>query len=482
MRALLHGWSLAASLTVGVADRGWPSQAPDVKTNPEVQAAIKLLETRFEADRARLEIPGLSAAVILDQEILWSRGFGYADVARRIPATPETIYRVGSITKLFTATMLMQLRDEGKLQLDDPLTEHFSGTRSGSRSSDLSQVTLRQIVSHTSGLPTEAPLGYWETLEFPGIEAIVASLDSAELAPPLTGWNYSNVGFALLGEALNRAAGQPYQTYVREHILEPLGMRNSGFRPPPGARPRVATGYDRYREGRTRTVAPNADLGPLVPAGGLYSTVQDMARFISLQLRDGREPDVRILRGSSIHEMHTVQWMTADWQSGWGIGFELGRVADRLAVAHTGGIHGFSTRILLLPAEKLGVAVFTNTNVDAEALAQGAVELLVPVLDRVKARLSPADTAPAPASWERYVGTYEHSIGPDIEIRLAGTQLVLASPEAPGGPGELLAAEGHHRFRMQDGTVTGEPVIFELGAAGRAARVRVGPYVYDRKP
>lgn len=142
------------------------------------------------------------------------------------------------------------------------------------------------------------------------------------------------------------------------------------------------------------------------------------------------------------------------------------------------GSHGFSTRILLLPVEKLGVAVFTNTNVDAEALALGAVELLIPVLDRVRERLTPADTASPPANWERYAGICEHSIGPDIEIKLAGTQLVLGSPEAPQAPGEPLATEGPHRFRMQDSTVTGEPVIFELGAA----RVRVRPYVYHRKP
>ncbi len=191
MRALLHGCVVAAALTSGVVASAWPSQDPALKTNPELGAAIKLLEAQLEADRVRLKIPGLSAAVILDREILWARGFGYADLERRVPATPQTLYRVGSITKLFTATMLMQLREQGKLQLDDPLTEHIPESRRGNRARELSRVTLRQLVSHTSGLPTEAPLDYWETLEFPTIETVIASLSDARLAPPLTESNYS---------------------------------------------------------------------------------------------------------------------------------------------------------------------------------------------------------------------------------------------------------------------------------------------------
>lgn len=483
MRALLHGWTIATILTFGVVARGWPSQGPDLKTNPEVGAALKLLEAQLEADRAQLKIPGLSAAVVLDQEILWTRGFGYADVERRIPATPQTLYRVGSITKLFTATMLMQLREQGKLQLDDPLTEHLPELRRGGRSRELSQVTLRQLVSHTSGLPTEAPLEYWETLEFPGIETVLASLGDAQLAPPLTKLKYSNLGVALLGEALSRAAGQPYQVYVREQILNPLGMRSTHFEPTSALRPRVATGYTRYREGRARTIAPNVDLGFLVPAGGLYSSVQDIARFISLQFRDGREPagGAQVLRGGAIREMHTVQWMEPDWQSAAGIGFGLSRVADRVVVGHAGGINGFNTRILLLPGTKLGVAVFSNTNTEGPSVRK-ALELLVPVLERVRGRMSPTDTTRAPAAWQRYAGTYEHTIGSDIEIRLLQNHLVLASPDAPGEPGEPLTAVGSHRFRLKDDSTSGELVIFELDAAGTARRVRVGPYVYDRKP
>lgn len=296
-------------------------------------------------------------------------------------------------------------------------------------------------------------------------------------------WKYSNLGIALLGHALGRVAGQPYETFVQEQILAPLGMRNSGFQVTAAMRSHLATGYVRHQVGRPQMVAPEVDIEAFAPAGSLYSTAEDLARFIALQFRAGdeRAGGAQVLRGSSIREMHTVQWMNPDWRSGWGIGFELERVADRVAVGHAGGIHGFSAHLMVVPVEKIGVAVLANTNADPEAFARKALELLIPVLQRAKTRTAPADTSPPPPSeWQQYVGVYEHLMG-DVEIRLVQNRLVLSSPDAPPGAGVPLVPEGPHRFRMKGGFVSGESLVFERDAAGNVTRALVGPYPYDRR-
>src|SRR6266581_396090 len=189
------------------------------KNDPEIEAALVLLDAQIEAERKDQKIPGLSAAVIYDQEIIWFKGFGYANVQEQMPADSRTVYRVGSITKLFTATMLMQLRDAGKLQLDDPIEKYVPAFKLKSPFDDQRSPTFRQVVSHTAGLPIEAPLDYWQTLEFPTIEKVLESLKDAEMVfPAMTKFKYSNLGFAILGYALEVIANQPFKEYIVEHI------------------------------------------------------------------------------------------------------------------------------------------------------------------------------------------------------------------------------------------------------------------------
>lgn len=473
-------WVLVLVVGASVAVRA-QSSAARVKDDPEARAALALLEAQLAAEREERKIPGLSAAVVYDQEILWAKGFGYADLEKKTAATPQTLYRVGSITKLFTATMLMQLRDQGKLQLDDPIVKHLPGFALKSRYDDMSPVTFRQIVSHAAGLPREAPLDYWQTLEFPPIQVVLASLKDAEMTfRPLSEWKYSNLGIALLGHTLGRIAGQPYEDYIQQQILRPLGMNRSGLALTPEMQPYMATGYLRHKEGKPREVAPHPHIGGLVPAGNLYSSVEDIARFISLQFRDAPAGGAQVLRGSSLREMHTVQWMNPDWKTGWGIGFGIERIADQVAVGHSGGIHGFTTNILMVPSAKVGVAVFTNTGTNSAAISRKALELLVPVIQRAAAREQRAEPAPPPEVWKKYIGLYESLVN-EVEVRQVGNRLVLGSPEFPEAPGAQLIPEGEHKFRMKGGSVNGELLTFELDAAGNVTRVRVGPYAFSRK-
>lgn len=466
---------LATLLLLALPVPAWPQSAParPVAEDPEITAALALVEARLETERIRRKIPGLSAAVVYDQQILWLKGFGFADVERHIPATPRTIYRVASITKLFTATMLMQLRDAGKVGLEDPVTRYVPELQLRSRFADSPPITLLQLATHTSGLSREAPMDYWRTLRFPAVEAMVAALtqDGERIFPPYREWKYSNVGYAILGLALSRAAGQPYFDYVEQNILRPLGMHDSGFQPTAG----LATGYALPEGDAPPKPVFQPDYGGYGPATSLYTHVEDIAKFISLQFRDGPVGGNQILRGSSLREMHAAHWIQPDWQSGWGIGFRITRIGSYTAIGHGGGIQGFRTDVSLIPALKLGVAVFTNTNSDPDELTAMVLELLGPVVERAQQRSRPAPP-PAPAEWQHYLGVYRTDFGSRVRIRLHEHRLEMVPAEEPAATPVVLTAIAPHQFRMQGGWASGEVLRFEVDSQGQVTGVWIGAY------
>ena len=194
----------------------------------EVTAQIDLLSAWIEAQMAYSGQPGLAIGIVYDQALLWTRGFGYANVEAQMATTPQTIYRIASITKLFTSTAIMQLRDAGTLQLDDPVTKHLPWFAIQQPSTDAPPITIRHLLTHTSGLPREAAFPYWtEPDAFPTYEQIRATVPHQEaVLPPETRWTYSNLGLALAGNIVEVVSGQDYAAYIQQHILDPLGMQS----------------------------------------------------------------------------------------------------------------------------------------------------------------------------------------------------------------------------------------------------------------
>src|SRR5499433_2146420 len=156
---------------------------------PAVKAALDVLSAWIDSQRAYSGLPGASLGVVHDQELVWAAGFGWADVERRIPATPDTRYRIASITKTFTATAILQLRDAGRLQLDDPLTKHLPWFALPSKHADAPPITIRHLLTHTAGLPREAAFPYWTDFVFPTREQIMETLPQQEtIFPPEIEW------------------------------------------------------------------------------------------------------------------------------------------------------------------------------------------------------------------------------------------------------------------------------------------------------
>jgi CubicO group peptidase (beta-lactamase class C family) len=446
-------------------------------TRPEIGAALALVDARLATEREDRKIPGLSAGVVYDQDLIWHKGYGNANRDKLIPANENTIYRVASITKLFTATMLMQLRDAGKVSLDDPIEKHLPEFKIKSEFSDARPATFRQVASHGSGLPREGAHQGWRSTTMPAIEDLLADLAQLDMRlPVMTEPKYSNLGIAIMGHALSRVAGQRYDDYVRENILQPLGMTQSGFDPSVYGDER-AIGYH-LAKGKFE-ISPVWDEKGFRPAGGLYSSVSDIARFISLQFRDGPSGGKQILGGSSLREMQNPVLVSQDFEVGFGIGWGIRRVAGKKVIGHSGGLPGYTTNITLVPSMKLAVIVFTNTGTAPVEISNGLLELLIPIFSREAARQQPQPSAEEIAALAPYTGRYHWLDDDEIELKVVKGRLKLIDPDLPGMQVALIPV-GKGRFRIEGGPHTADYAVFDADADGKITGVMLAGYPLAR--
>lgn len=449
-----------------------------ISADAKVASAIELFEAWTEAQMAYRGQPGLSVGIVYDQALIWSRGFGCADLERQIPATPATVYRIASITKLFTSTAIMQLRDEGALQLDDPVAKHLSWFSIRNPHADRPPVTIRHLLTHAGGLPREAAFPYWNTGEFPDAAAIRAALRDQELPIPTeSDWKYSNLGMALAGEIVAATAGMPYAAYVEKNILRPLGMQNTFVDTISADHPLLAKGYGRRMPDNSRALSPYTDCRGIGPAANMASNVEDLAKFAALQFRSGPRKGKQVLAGSSLQEMHRVHWLNADWSAGRGLGFYVWRLNNRTLVGHGGALLGYRTEIQCAPADKVAVIVMTNAD---DGLPMTYVEklyqLVVPaVIAAAKPKVKPLA---AEEQWQAYTGRYRNTWG-DSQVLIYGGELVMVYPTDPDPLAGMakLKPHGPHTFRIETKEnfgSNGELAVFELDASGKVVRLITG--------
>jgi CubicO group peptidase (beta-lactamase class C family) len=428
-------------------------------------------ELRHLLRRAQSEgrLPSISAAVFRGPEQVWADAVGLAEVERAIEAKPDTQYEIGSITKSFTAAAILQLRDAGVLDLDDPLSQHVP--ESGD---DLS---LRRLLAHLSGLQRETPGRVWETLEFPTREELPALAASAErVLPPGEQWHYSNLAFALLGEVVARRSGMPYTQYVDEHLLVPLALRRTTWT----AKEPAARGY--FVHPYVDRVEPEqaVDHRGTAAAGALHSTTGDLARW-SAFLAD---PDPGVLAPASVDEMQSVQVMVDvdRWSLAWGLGLGLYRRGDSVFFGHGGATKGFLAGSMVSRPHRIGAVVLMNATagVDPEALA---LELARASIASLPPELEPwaLDEAP-PAELESVLGRW-WSEGTEFVFRWRGGRLEAESLAA--APHRRFASFEHverDRFRTVSGRERGELLEIARGAKGEAVKLYWATYPFTREP
>lgn len=448
------------------------ARADGLAAAPPVAAALATLDRELAAEVQARGYPGLAISVMQGGAPLWHHEYGMADLARGEKIGPDTLFRLGSISKLFTALAILQLRDAGKLDLDDRVTRHLPWLRLAG--DDHPAITIRELLLHLSGLPSDAPGVSWTDRVMPGRDQVIAGMPAVELALlPETGWKYSNLGYVLLGLVIETASGQSYADYVTGHVLAPLGMTGTLVEPSPGA-PHLAIGYGARAPDGSRGARDFLPMGAMTPAAGITSSAEDLTRLAAWALGSG---DSSVLSAQSRREMLRVQADFSDFSGGQGIGWEVRPGPKGVRIGHAGKAAGFAGKLIIEPATGLGVAVLINADENGPGhLADRALALLGPA---IAATTPPPPQPVADPAWQDYVGTYsaDHR---DCAIVIANGRLAWQDSEAadPAQTRIYLEPAGKDRFKWTGGRLVGEVIVFERDAAGKVTRMVEGGY-YD---
>jgi CubicO group peptidase (beta-lactamase class C family) len=403
------------------------------------EALDRLLQER-QADR----LPSVSAAVVRKGELAWSNAVGSANYDEARDATPGTQYRIGSITKTFTATAIMQLRDDGALDLDDRLGQHLDGLGDGSP-------TIRRLLAHISGMQREVGEMFVE-----GTTPTEAELDVAFALEPARAHHYSNLGFGLLGRVVAARSGMPYMDYVDERIIQPLGLARTTWYP---QEPK-AQGYLVDEYARTVWTEPETDLGGVAAMGQLWSTVEDLATWATFLARgaDG------VLAATTIEEMWfpQVMFLPDNWVLGWGLGLMLFNQNGKIFGGHGGAMAGHLAGVYVHRKTQIGAAALTNSgtrgNMDlfAVSLVEKAMELWPEPIEPWRPEADPPDDVrELLGRWwsegNEFVFWWEHSA---LQAKVVGT---------PPGRGETTFERDGDGWRASAGRELGERLRSEDG-------------------
>jgi CubicO group peptidase (beta-lactamase class C family) len=347
----------------------------------DLAEACNRFEALVEQESGRGRLTGVSVAWVDDQKIVYSKGFGLADPKRKVPARPDTVYRAGSISKLFTAVAAMQLTEQGKLDIDRPVTDYAPQFRIVVPFDDAAPITPRLLMEHRAGMIRESPLGGYFDPSEPSLDATIASTaDCVLVHRPGTVTKYSNIGASVNGWLVEKIAGMSFPEYQRRRVFDPLGMSHSSFYLNDDVRQRLANGQMRIADGRGGFFTADAPLFELatVPAGNLYTTAEDLARFVMMLCSGGCAGDRRVLRPETLQEMFRSQ--APQDRVNFGLGFATGKFRDHDTAGHMGAVYGFTSSLMVIPEHKLGVVVLASDDVIAGTvtkLAEAAMDLLL---------------------------------------------------------------------------------------------------------
>ncbi|MFN8623306.1 MAG: serine hydrolase domain-containing protein [Chloroflexota bacterium] len=426
---------------------------------PVIAAVRAAAETHLAGGPAA----GLAVAIVRDGKPAWSGGFGMADPATGRPMTPDTLLRIASVTKTFTATAVLQLRDEGRISLEDPLVAHVPEAR---RIVDpfgtLERITVRQVLLHVAGLEGGEPIADPRQPAYPTFAELLARIDELRLTrPPDVRWSYANAGYELLAILVERVSGEPYAERLARTVLAPAGLADTTYAPHGAQAARCALGQTPGAEPGTWRAAAQPPDGTLLGDGGLWSTADDLARWLAVQCdlvagrgTDGAPP---ILTAASRREMgRPVALVDVEgWATAQALGWAAFRVDDRGWEGHTGSLPGYRAIAIHRPADGLGVVALSLGHARPNAVAFAAARALwtarpepvpAPVVEPARPPYGPGPLGPWIAlEFGDSLEVREHDGG--LELSHGGTWQRMVPAGAPGRwrvadedatPGELV--------------------------------------------
>ena len=437
---------------------------------PTDQAAAAACERIIRTVQVDERVPAMAAVVARADRPDWSIYIGDAGAGE--PVRPETQFRIGSVTKTFTAMLVLQLRDAGMLDLDDPLEDHLALPAHG-------QLTIRSVLNHTSGLQREPWGNVWDTLDVPDDDRLLDEVAKAEaVLSPRRRWHYSNLGFAVLGHLVAAKTGGTWGEALAERLLTPLGLDDTTVTP----RPPVAQGYlvDAYSD--HARPEPHFDLSGAAPAAQLWSTAGDMAKW-ALFLA---EPDQAVLARSTLEEMYEPVVVTdpVNWHTGWGLGLMVapqGTGSERAVdVGHNGAMPGFLAGVWCRRGVKIGAAVLGSSGVSS-GITTAPHKLIAASLEH-----DPVDIeswtigTPVPQDYVGILGRW-WSEGNEYVFRWQKGHLeAKGEGSADSAPPAVFAFEGYDLLRTVSGREAGERLELFRGPDGRVEEMRWASYRFTR--
>ena len=429
----------------------------------DLATAVDILDKWIASSMKKQHQPGLAVGLVYDGELLWGKGYGLADLEAGLPVTLDTRFRIASITKTFTATGILQLRDAGRLHLDDPVSRHLDWF--DLRYEDAPPITLRNLLTHSSGLPRDSKNAMWTDREAPQWEDFIADTkERRPTRPPYEKFAYSNLGYSLLGGIIAQVSGQSWADYLQENILDPLGMTET--HPIPSADdPQLATGYTREKAGCQRDAFPFWLMNGFEASANFASSVRDLVKYAGFHL--GKAAG-KVLSPYTLLDMHRVHWLNEQWNDGYGLGMGLNKIKDWVISGHGGGYPGYLTAFTVCREHNAAVIVLTNSLGSAPyETVNTAYKLVLPEI--IKATQKPK--AEANPVWELYAGDYENEWSQQkVVIRDAQLQLVMLDYiDEP--PTLLEPTDEAHVFVLKQAGQSNETLRFELDEAGQVVRM-----------
>ncbi|GAA2639534.1 serine hydrolase domain-containing protein [Dactylosporangium fulvum] len=438
---------------------------PSVPLLPETVSRVDELVSRAHAGG---RVPLLVAGVVRDGAL--------AHVAAAGDYVPDLQFRIGSITKTMTAALVLALRDEGKLALDDLLYRHLPGTPVGA-------VTLRQLLGHAGGVQREPDGEWWERSSGMDVDTFLATLTADKVAyPPLHGYHYSNLAYGLLGAVVSRLGGEDWRSMLTKRILGPLQL----LRTTHDATEPFARGYVMHPWLDTMREEPRLDAGAMAPAGQLWSTVADMARWAAFLA----DPDPAVLAEETVAEM-CAPVVISDldgWRAGHGLGLQLWRRGERVFVGHSGSMPGYLAVLAVHRPSRTGLVAFVNAYTmhygdHGGGLSAFGLDLLDAVLDREPVRVAPwRPGTPPPAELEPLTGRWWW-MGQEHEVGWADGELVV-TPLTTGRTPWRFVPDGpaQDRWRGRSGDNDGEVLQVVRSASGEVVALDIATFVLTRDP
>ncbi len=389
--------------------------------------AIEYAQYRILELMEQKHLPGAAVVLVDGQDTVWQEAFGVVNLKEDRPAQTDTIFRLWSVAKVFTAIETLRLVEDGLVDLDTPITEYIPDFSIQSRFPDSGPITIRSILTHRSGLPRNGC--HWVELNPHVLADLVTSLGDCQQDYPVGyRFKYSNVGFDLLGYLVEQLRGKPFPDILREDFLLPIGMNNSAFLRShlPGSS-QIASGYEFY-EGEYYPY----DQGDItsVPSGNLYATIEDMGKFVKYIFNQGSGVGVQLIHPETLESMFVEQDVSARDPQSMGLGWKISRIlGDELLIWHDGGpSDGTGALVAFLPDRDLGVVLIANgTTFDGSISLPFAVDILELMLETKYGLVHPPEETQATVEVERttlegYIGKYI-AFGEVMDVYLQGDQL-----------------------------------------------------------